>query len=580
MKQILKLIALIIVIVTLPLFLFFLFGEDDTPYEENNATFYIKNIYLLEDENISLLSIKTHDKEFQKINENDDDFSLKQDIFWVKLVLNPLDSKKKYILTTEHYEVMESSFTHKQQANSFNIMENFYITFFPQESSIYYLKLQNHDYHNYLSISIIEESFLPMIMEFSSYFIFFIGLIFGLIIMVAIYNLALFYYNRQYAFLFYAFMQFGMGTLLLVDAHLFFSINDINSNFIILFSMIFALLFSRSFLETKKYLPSIDKLLRFIILLTLIDMFFSLGYIIEYKLLTFVSLLILILGFLRIKQSYTPANFFVIGWFFMTFSIYTLEYEKTNVTANFLYLGSPIEAIMLALALSLQMKQLKEEKEKQTELMYHQSRLASLGDMLGNIAHQWRQPLNRLAYICMNVEKLDEREKRSKKLDEASQQLEFMSQTIEDFKNFYAPSKRKELFSIAKEVKNIVNFIEYQNIEIKLEIEEDSQIINYKNEFKQVLLNLLSNAKEVLIERKIDKPKISILIEKNIISIQDNAGGIDLKNIEKIFEPYFSTKKQGMGIGLYMSKMIIENNMDGKLTVKNLAKGVEFRITL
>lgn len=103
-------------------------------------------------------------------------------------------------------------------------------------------------------------------------------------------------------------------------------------------------------------------------------------------------------------------------------------------------------------------------------------------------------------------------------------------------------------------------------------------LFNYKNEFKQVVLNLLVNAKDILATRKIYNPRIAITIEKNSISIEDNAGGIKLENIEKIFEPYFSTKEEGLGIGLYMSKLIIEKNMGGKLRVENSRYGALFRI--
>jgi len=581
MKHTIKLLTVIIFMIIAPFLIMFML--DDAPEnisQEENRTYYIKELYLLTNPIPSLDTIKNYNQSFKKIESNNETLTSKENIFWVKIILNPLSSSKKYILDTEHHEILESTFSQEQKVNPFTITNNFYTSFFPNQEHVYYLKLQNHDYHNNLSISIVEENTLPLMLNFKSYFIFFIGLVFGLIFMVAIYNLALFYYNRKNAFLFYAFMQLGMTFLLLFDAHLFFEPNEITSHHLVLFVTLFALLFSRSFLETKKYLPTIDKVIITLALFIVIDMTLSLNYIIHYRLLTFIAIFILLIGFFRVKQGYTPANFFVIGWFFISFSLYTLEYAQESVMVNFLYLASPIEAIMLTLALSLQMKQLNSEKNKQTELLYHQSRLASLGDMLGSIAHQWRQPLNRLAFICMNVEKLDEKQARSQKLKEANEQLEFMSQTIDDFRNFYAPSKEKESFSFAEESQNIIDFINYKNIYIALTVKEDHQAVNYKNEFKQVLLNLLSNAKDVLEERNIIEPKISILIDKNMISIKDNAGGIKLDNIEQIFDPYFSTKEQGLGIGLYISKIIIEKNMGGKLSVQNFDDGVEFRVLL
>jgi len=199
-----------------------------------------------------------------------------------------------------------------------------------------------------------------------------------------------------------------------------------------------------------------------------------------------------------------------------------------------------------------------------------------MGDMLGNIAHQWRQPLTRLGYILMNIEAKDKGNVFEKKLEEASVQIEFMSQTIDDFRNFYKTNKTKELFSLANETQKVLDFISFEEIEITLKSVKNSTIFNYKNEYKQVLLNLLTNAKDVLVERKIVSPHIIIEVGVSSVKVSDNAGGIRLKNIQSIFEPYFTTKKQGMGIGLYMSKMIVQRNMGGRLEVLNGEEGAVF----
>jgi len=245
-----------------------------------------------------------------------------------------------------------------------------------------------------------------------------------------------------------------------------------------------------------------------------------------------------------------------------------------------LFIGSTIEALFLAIAISYKMQEIKNEKEEQKELLVHQSRLASMGDMLGNIAHQWRQPLTRLGFILMNIEEKDKEKHHEEKLEEAEEQLEFMSQTINDFRNFYAPNKVKELFSLAEESQKVLDFISFEEIDLELNIVKDIEILNYKNEYKQVLLNLLTNARDVLLERKIDVPKIIIEIDTSRVQVSDNAGGIKEKNIEKIFEPYFTTKENGLGIGLYMSKMIVEKNMGGKIEVYNAKDGAVFSLML
>ncbi len=209
--------------------------------------------------------------------------------------------------------------------------------------------------------------------------------------------------------------------------------------------------------------------------------------------------------------------------------------------------------------------------------------------MIGNIAHQWRQPLTCLSYNFITLKEsanqnLLDKKYLDKKLDEATVQLEFMSQTIDDFKDFYSPHKNKELFSLEEATKQALelmqNSLQANSIEVVLDIQEDIEIENYKNEFKQVLLNLLSNSKDAFLKQEIKLFKIVITINKNSITISDNAGGIDAEVIDHIFEPYFSTKEGSTGIGLYMSKRIVEKNLDGVLSVENDSKGAVFTIVL
>jgi signal transduction histidine kinase len=238
-------------------------------------------------------------------------------------------------------------------------------------------------------------------------------------------------------------------------------------------------------------------------------------------------------------------------------------------------------------------EEVKKQREKEN-LLIQQSKLASLGEMIGNIAHQWRQPISAVSAIMMNikwtaiangVEKkfLDER------INEANEQLNFMSQTIDDFRNFFKPNKEKEHFDLLKEVKKAQNILEaalqHNNIELKITIGKVITAYGYPNEFSQVVFNLISNAKDVLIERNIQNPKIDIDIYQDdnytYCVISDNAGGIEEQYIDKIFEPYFTTKDvNGTGIGLYISKEIIHKHMKGTLHVVNTAVGAKFIISL
>ena len=244
-------------------------------------------------------------------------------------------------------------------------------------------------------------------------------------------------------------------------------------------------------------------------------------------------------------------------------------------------------------------KKVDEEQSKQKEqeqLLIQQTRLAAMGEMIGNIAHQWRQPLNALGLVFQNLKfsyeigELND-EVMDRTVSKAEMLTKNMSKTIDDFRNFFRPNKAKELFDINKSVLDAMDLVEstfeHHNIKLEKNFEEEKiEVSGFPNEFSQVILNIISNAKDALIENKIENPivKIETKIENDdvYISIKDNALGIKEEIINKIFEPYFTTKGevQGTGIGLYMSKIIIEKNMNGKIYVENTHEGANFIIKL
>jgi len=229
------------------------------------------------------------------------------------------------------------------------------------------------------------------------------------------------------------------------------------------------------------------------------------------------------------------------------------------------------------------------------KMLIQQSKMAEMGDMLSMIAHQWRQPLNQISYIFMNIESSYEYKELTKeyleeKLKEGNEQLEFMSATIDDFRNYFRPDKDKEFALVSDIVQSSISLmkqtLDASSIEVELISDGRDLTYIYKNEFTQVLLNIIKNAKDALLAKKIQNPKIVIVTschkEKLVVEIFDNAEGIELLIIDKIFEPYFSTKdyKHGTGLGLYMSKMIIEEHLDGELSVRNTKDGACFRIEI
>ena len=237
-----------------------------------------------------------------------------------------------------------------------------------------------------------------------------------------------------------------------------------------------------------------------------------------------------------------------------------------------------------------------EKNREKDKVMIQQSRLASMGEMISNIAHQWRQPLSSLSLIVQDVhdayqhDELD-REYLDNATDSSIRIIDFMSKTIDDFRNFFKPNKSKSIFKINELIDETLELVNatFRSKEItvkKFLLENDAKVLGYPNEFSQVILNILKNAQDILTERDVKNRlvvvKSSIKKDRVIISIEDNAGGIKLENIHKVFDPYFSTKHkaQGTGIGLYMSKQIIESHMRGILNVKNSETGAIFEIKL
>jgi signal transduction histidine kinase len=248
------------------------------------------------------------------------------------------------------------------------------------------------------------------------------------------------------------------------------------------------------------------------------------------------------------------------------------------------------------LALNLD-KKIEEEtlkNAKKDRLLQHQSKLAELGDMVGNIAHQWRHPLTRLSLILQNLKAYKKKNKLTnemfdKSMQDSIEQITFMSDTIENFKNFYRTDQKKSNFYISKVIDDIMKIIgfglHHNNIKLNINDPKNIQIYGIKNELIQVIINLIINAKDALVENSITDAKIDINIYENensiCIDVCDNALGISKDIINEIFNPYFTTKNEkGTGIGLYLSKTIIEEHYNGKILVQSDKNGTTFTILL
>lgn len=299
------------------------------------------------------------------------------------------------------------------------------------------------------------------------------------------------------------------------------------------------------------------------------------------------------------KTSYIKALFswnWIIGKGFFHNHINSIIEEKSaelNKKFNekikkILLISSILTIILLTISIYISRKlekkfhDYKMELKKQQHILAQQSKMAAMGEMLGNIAHQWRQPLSVITTVATGMKLQKEFENLDDKtFDEAIENITnsalYLSKTIDDFRSFFKSDKKESFFNIKEVFEKVLKLTssQFKNHEITIIKEiNDFQIYGFENEFVQVLINILNNSKDALLDK--ESPRIIMIStsEKDgiyIIKIKDNGGGIENKILDKVCEPYFTTKHQstGTGIGLYMTEEIIEKHMNGTLEINN-----------
>ncbi len=268
------------------------------------------------------------------------------------------------------------------------------------------------------------------------------------------------------------------------------------------------------------------------------------------------------------------------------------QYEELNRSLEKMVEEQTRELTELNQTLEARVQEEIAKNEERQRVMFWQSRHASLGQMLANIAHQWRQPLTELSLAMFNIKKAfqnSSEEDLNKFYLESKHIIKNMSETIDDFTNFFSPNKEKHYFNISQSIEEslvlLENMINDEMITIKTDF-EDIEVLGITNELTQVIINLINNSKDAFIHNSILLREIVITTKKEnsfaVIEVQDNAGGIAKENLEKIFEPYFTTKhkSRGTGLGLFMSRMICEQGLGGTLDVKSKKNTTTFSIKI
>ena len=424
----------------------------------------------------------------------------------------------------------------------------------------------------------------------------FYGITFGILIMSILYTFIRYLYSKEIFYISYCFMQ--IFSLVYISSYSkLFQINYFLQELALVIASLSAVLFAITYYEGK-FLPKITNYKELIINTLLLNVVILTAFyhyvLFEYLPYTIIYVILFISIIFNLKEGFKPTLIYVIGWSIFCILLFVFDFKSFyNQRGYFdlVLLVFAIEAMLFTISIAYKYNDLKNKNKSFEKMVLQQSKFVKSGEMIANITHQFRQPLNNISYILINLKKRFENKNLDeiyfdKKIEQLNTQVSFLSNTIEDFKDFYTLAKTKEIFSVKDAILNATTILsadlKSHNIDLQLDFKtfEEIKIFGVKNELSQVLIAIISNSIDVL--KNIKNPIIKIEILSNsaevIISLLDNGGGIKTKNLKKIFEPYFSTKEEGTGIGLYLSKMIIEESFGGKILVENQKEGVLFSL--
>jgi len=444
---------------------------------------------------------------------------------------------------------------------------------------------------------------------------------FGAVSVLFLYNLFLLFAFRNQVYVWYSVYMFGVVVFILANSGIGYefvwhgsgitSKNVYTASYPLMFAA--ALQFTRVFLRTKERFVIIDKILLAFAALFVALLFFALlgyreGVAKIFMLSSFAMSLLPFVGAYFWRAGYKEARFYTLAWsvwavcmipLMMLFAGAEIRYESVAMSTRFALV---CEAVLLSFALADQIKILRAQRdeavakcESQKEMLDIQSRLAQMGEMIAAIGHQWKQPINLIMLYIQDIQYMAKQCSAtcSKEICDELEKLRDivlnMSSTLDDFKNFFSPSKSKKIFSPIATIRNVLGMVgkqyEHENIAIQIEGDESVRLFGRENELKQVVVNIFNNARDVFIQKGMGNRQILVTISRADahvhIDITDNAGGIPSDVIDKIFDQYYTTKGAlGTGIGLHICKRIVESGFGGEIVAKNSGEGACFCLIL
>ncbi len=562
---------------------------------------------------------------------NQHSFGNKPTIVWVKIEIRNITAIEKKIFLHNNFAYLSKEITiyeyiqdRLDDKNIYNILDNennkltgdvlvypinlqaqcsktLYIKIIPVVTQVYNLNIYDNESH---IKALRNKNFLSNII---------ITTLFSL----AFYNIFLFFFNRKKEFIFYflylinatiglSYMYGSIFETLEVYGD---SIYWINITAILVSGLL--ALFIKSIFSFKQKNKLLNNLLNSIIYIVALDLFIALFIDLQLSIdlvsLVFLYSFIVVfyIGVSLQKQQHPLAKTFLTAYtaYIIGFTLTILSLIGIIPINTFTFHASGIsliiEALLFSYLIHYHVKLLENKLVQQQNALILKNQKAQMGDMIGAITHQWKQPLNTISSIIMLLQyKIKDETKLSPeylddKLTQVNNNIHFLAETIDDFKDFFNPKKIKKNCDLSKLINKAISLskdsILSNEISIKHDLKFTKEVYLFENELLHILLNIIQNSKEAFRDNKIDNDDVKMIKiigntkdDATYIDIIDNAGGISAENLPYIFHENYTTKEKnrGTGLGLYLSKVIIEDHMNGSIEVKNIAQGTMFRIIL